>query len=284
MVTQLPEWARERLEGRRIGPGAARVIATLELQPQMASYASTADIAERSGVNIATVVRTAQALGFSGWSELRQEIRSRYLASLSAVQLLSEHQVAGASRTRDAVRQDLANLEALANSIDQRQIATIAKTIADARRTVVIGSGTFIAPGLQLSHGGQTMGLDIRFGRGGGTTLFNEVGLLGAGDCVVAFSFWWLAREILEAARVAADAGASVIVLTDRRSTPFTDLADEAVIVPSEGAGTFPSLTAVMTVVNAVIAEITEYDEPRVREAVTRTEAIWRATDLFRHD
>ncbi|MDN5853751.1 MAG: RpiR family transcriptional regulator, partial [Actinomycetia bacterium] len=103
------------------------------------------------------------------------------------------------------------------------------------------------------------------------------------GDAVVAFSFWWLAREVLEAARIAAEAGASVIVLTDRRSTPFTELADHAVIVPSEGAGTFPSLAAVMTVVNCVIAEITAYDEPRIREAVMRTESIWRANDLFRH-
>lgn len=280
-MTQLPDWARDRLEGRRVGPGAARVIETLELQPQMASYAATAEIAERSAVNIATVVRTAQALGFTGWTELRQEIRSRYLASLSAVQVLSEHQAPGASRTRDAVRQDLANLEVLANTIDQRQIADIAAVIADARRGVVIGSGSFLAPGLQLSHGAQTMGLDIRFGRGGGTTLFNEVGLLGGGDVVVAFSFWWLAKEILEAARVASYAGATVVLLSDRRSTPLFELADHAVIVPSEGAGTFPSLTAAMTVVNSILAEIAEYDEDRVRASISRAESVWRANDLF---
>lgn len=280
-MTQLPGWAHDRLDGRRIGPGAARVIETLELQPQMASYASTAEVAERSGVNIATVVRTAQMLGFTGWSELRQEIRSRYLASLSAVQVLSEHQAPGASRTRDAVRQDLANLEALASTIDQSQMADVAKVIADARRVVVIGSGSFIAPGLQLAHIGQTMGLDLRFCRGGGTTLFNEVALLGDGDVVVAFSFWWQAKEVLEAARVAAAAGASVILLTDRRSTPFTELADHAVVVASEGASTFPSLTAATTVVHCILAEIAEYDEGRVRSSLSRAESIWRSNDLF---
>ena len=280
-MSALPDWARERLDGGRVGPGAARVIEILELQPQLASYASTAEIAERAGVNIATVVRTAQALGFSGWSELRQEIRSRYLASLSAVQVLSEHQVPGASRTRDAVRQDIANLESLANSIDPREVAAIGRAIADAKRTVVIGSGSFVAPGLQLSHVGQTMGLDIRFGRGGGTTLFNEVGLLGEGDVVVAFSFWWLAREVLEAARIAAEAGASVVLLTDRRSTPFTELAEHAVIVASEGASTFPSLTAPMAAVHCILAEIAAYDEDRVRASLARAETIWRDNDLF---
>ena len=281
MVTQLPEWANDRLDGRRVGPGAARVIETLELQPQMASYASTAEIAERSGVNIATVVRTAQALGFTGWTELRQEIRSRYLASLSAVQVLSEHQAPGASRTRDAVRQDLANLEALASTIDQSQIADVAKVIADARRAVVIGSGSFIAPGLQLAHVGQTMGLDFRFCRGGGTSLFNEVALLGDGDVVVAFSFWWQAKEVLEAARVAAGAGAAVILLTDRYATPFTELADHAIVVASEGASTFPSLTAAMTVAHCILAEIAEYDGEQVRTSLSRAESIWRANDLF---
>lgn len=280
-MTSLPTWARDRLEGRSLGPGAARVIETLDLQPQMASYASTAEVAERAGVNIATVVRAAQALGFSGWSELRQEVRSKYLASLSAVQVLGEHASPGASRTRDAVRQDLANLESLAGSIASEQIAAIASRIAGSRRTVVVGTGSFIAPGLQLSHVAQTMGLDVRFGRGGGTTLFNEVGLLGEEDTLVVFSFWWNAKEILQAARVASTAGAGVVLISDRRSSPFTELADETVVVASEGASTFPSLTAAMTVVHCVLAEIADQNEDDVRASLARAEAIWRANDLF---
>ena len=280
-MTNLPTWAGDRLEGRSLGPGAARVIETLDLQPQMASYASTAEIAERAGVNIATVVRAAQALGFSGWSELRQEVRSRYLASLSAVQVLGEHASPGASRTRDAVRRDLSNLESLAGSIDPQQIAAIAARLAQARRTVVIGTGSFIAPGLQLSHVAQTMGLDIRFVRGGGTTLFNEVGLLGPEDAVVVFSFWWNAKEILQAALVASLAGAEVVVISDRRTTPFTELADRTVAVASEGASTFPSLAAATTVVHCVLAEIADQNEDDVRAALARAEAVWRANDLF---
>ncbi|MGH3360068.1 MAG: MurR/RpiR family transcriptional regulator [Nocardioidaceae bacterium] len=280
-MTSLPTWARDRLEGRTLGPGATRVIETLDLQPQMASYASTAEIAERSGVNIATVVRTAQALGFSGWSQLRQEVRSKYLASLSAVQVLSAHATPGASRTRDAVRQDISNLEALAASIEPGQIATIARHIGAARTTLVVGSGSFIAPGLQLAHVGQTMGFDIRFGRSGGTSLFNEVGLLTSGDVVFVFSFWWNPREILAAARVAARAGAEIILVSDRRSTPFTELADQTVAVASESASTFPSLAAAMTVVHGVLAELADQNEERVRASLARAEAIWRSNDLF---
>lgn len=280
-MTNLPTWVSDRLQGRTLGPGAVRVIETLDLQPQLASYASTAEIAERAGVNIATVVRAAQALGFSGWSQLRQEVRSRYLASLSAVQVLSEHSSPGASRTRDAVRQDISNLESLAGSIEPEQIAAIARRLAEAGKTLVIGTGSFIVPGLQLAHVGQTMGLDIRFGRGGGTTLFNEIGLLGPGDAVVVFSFWWNAREILQAARVASRAGAEIIVISDRRTTPFTELADQTVAVASEGASTFPSLAAALTVVHCLLAEIADQNEDRVRAALARAEAIWRDNNLF---
>lgn len=282
-MANLPTWATDRLAGRSIGPGAARVIETLDLQPQLASYASTAEIAERSGVNIATVVRAAQALGFSGWAELRQEVRSKYLASLSAVQVLAEHETPGATRTREAVRQDLSNLEALARTIEPTRIAEIAAAIAAAGKTVVVGSGSFLAPGLQLSHVGQTMGLDIRLCRGGGTTLFNEVGLLGAGDVLVVFSFWWNAKEIVEAARVASDAGVRVVLVTDRQSTPFTELADIIVVIASEGVSTFPSLSAAMTVAHCVLAEIADQHGSDVRKAIGRAESIWRANDLFEH-
>lgn len=277
----VPEWVVDRVPGGSLGRGARRVIEVLDRQPQVASYASTADIARRAGVNEATVVRTAQVLGFRGWPALRLEVRGRYLASLSAGQVLTEHLGHSRSSAADAIRQDLQNMEALVRGLDVEEIEAVAELLTTCRRAVVIGSGSFAAPGLQLAHLGQTMGYDIRLQTGGATAVLNEVGLLTEDDCLVVLSFWWVPRLIVAAATIAHENGCPVVAISDRRSSPLAPLARCTVIAPSEGASLFPSLTAATTVVHAVLADMVSRDESNIRARVERNEAVWREQDLF---
>jgi DNA-binding MurR/RpiR family transcriptional regulator len=277
-VEPVRSWVQELTAGRAVGPAAARVLDVLSGEPRLASFASTAELAEHAGVNVATVVRAAQQLGFSGWPALRLEVRNRYLASLSAGQLLTEHEAVTAPAA-DAVRCDIGNLESLARTLDAGQVGRIAGLIARARRTLVLGSGTFAAPGLQLAHLSQTMGHDVRLQRQGGTVLVNELRQLARGDCFVVFNMWWLPRQIFDAARVASGRGAHVVVVTDRRG--FEEVATEVVLVPSEGVSLFPSLTAAMAVTHGVLAELARTDEQATRRAVAEAESLWRDFDLF---
>ena len=280
-MDDLPEWVRERVSGVSVGRGARQVIEVLDLHPQIASYASTADVAWRARVNEATVVRTAQLLGFQGWPALRLEVRSRYLASLSAGQVLNEHLAQSRSSAADAIRQDVANLESLIRGVDVAEIGAVAELLTSCRRGVVVGSGTFAAPGVQLSHMAQTMGYDLRLQTGGATALFNEAALLGPDDCLVVMSFWWVPKHVVAAAQIAVDNGCAVVLVSDRRTSPLAPLAKHTLIAPSEGASLFPSLTAPMTIVHCILAEMVSRDEPRVRATVERNERLWRQHDLF---
>jgi transposase len=80
-------WLAGRTTRGALGPQAERVAHVLVRAPQFASYASAREVAERAGVNVSTVVRTAQQLGFDGWPQLREELRARYLASVSSGEL-----------------------------------------------------------------------------------------------------------------------------------------------------------------------------------------------------
>lgn len=280
-MDDLPDWVRERVPGDSVGRGATQVIEVLELHPQIASYASTSDIAKRARVNEATVVRTAQLLGFRGWPALRLEVRSRYLASLSAGQVLSEHLAQSRSSAADAIRQDVSNLESLIRGVDVEEIAAVAALLISCRRGVVVGSGTFAAPGMQLAHMAQTMGYDFRLQTGGATALFNDAALLGVKDCLVVMSFWWVPKHLVAAAQIAHDNGCAVVVVSDRRTSPLAPLASHTLIAPSEGASLFPSLAAPMTIVHCLLAEIVSRDEQGIRATVERNEQLWRQHDLF---
>lgn len=275
------EWLRDRLGGREPSQGAAKVLRALSSHAREMSYASTADAARLAAVNVATVVRAAQLLGYPGWPALRAEARSRYLSGLSASEVLSEHAAAADSPVWSTVRSDLRNLRSLAQVLDPAQVERVARLVHDARTTLVLGSGSFAAPGLQLAHIAQTVGYDVRLHREGGTALFNAVSLLAGGDCLVVFRLWRSPSEVMQAARVAADRGARVVVVTDQGSADVLEVADELVMVPSEGASMFPSLTAPVTVVHAILASLIALDEEHARRATDGAESLWTTFGLF---
>ncbi|WP_017556782.1 MurR/RpiR family transcriptional regulator [Nocardiopsis baichengensis] len=276
----MPDWIEEALAGGRLGRAAERVVRVLRDDPRFASYASTAELAGRAEVNVATVVRAAQQLGFSGWPALRVELRSRYLASLSAGEVLAEH-AGTADPVREAVRSDREALRTLDRTLEPERVRALAGAVHGARRTLVLGSGTFAAPGLQLSHAAGIMGYDVEMRDVGGTALVSALARMDAGDLVVVCDLWRVPRAIRAAARIAAERSVSTAVITDRRDSPLVEGAEHVIVVPSEGVGMFPSLTAAMAVVHGVLAELTRIGGDRALQAVRRTEHLWEEAELF---
>jgi len=274
-------WVRDRTDGAVLGPKSERVVHLLATQAEFTSFASASAVAGRAGVDAATVVRTARALGFSGWPDLRLELRNRYLSSLRANEVLNEHEDAASDPILHALRSDVDNVTLAIRTIDVAQVRAIAAAIAGARRTVVIASGSFLGPAHHLVHSAGFMGLDVEFGIRGGTTLVNTLTRLGPGDCLVAINFWRLPREIRDATEIAGAAGATTCVLTDLRRSALTELADHVVTVPCEGTSHFPSLTASMAVVHAILAEITRGLGDQARDAMRATEDLWQRMNLM---
>jgi DNA-binding MurR/RpiR family transcriptional regulator len=274
-------WVRDRTDGAVLGPKSERVVHLLATQAEFTSFASASAVAGRAGVDAATVVRTARALGFSGWPDLRLELRNRYLSSLRANEVLNEHEDAASDPILHALRSDVDNVTLAIRTIDVAQVRAIAAAIAGARRTVVVASGSFLGPAHHLVHSAGFMGLDVEFGIRGGTTLVNTLTRLGPGDCLVAINFWRLPREIRDATEIAGAAGATTCVLTDLRRSALTELADHVVTVPCEGTSHFPSLTASMAVVHAILAEITRTLGDQARDAMRKTEDLWQRMNLM---
>lgn len=279
------QWVLARKEPHLLGPRSRAVVDVLATQPQLASFAAATDIASRAGVNAATVVRTARQLGFTGWPELRLEIRNRYLASLTAPEVFDEHgeQSQRADPVQSALEMDLRNVQLMAKSLDVAAVHALAAAIDNANRTVALGSGGFAALGTILAHAGSSMGFDITLERHGGTLLANTINKLRPGDALVVVNLWRLPKEVLAAARIARAHGAVTCVITDLRTSPLARAADHVVIVPSEGSSVFPSLTAGMVVVNAILATLAARAPERVHAGLESTEQLWREFGLM-HD
>ncbi|MFE6758293.1 MurR/RpiR family transcriptional regulator [Streptomyces sp. NPDC057684] len=268
------EWLRARLPERGLRAKGAAVLEVLLTQPRRASYAGSVELAELAGVNVATVTRTAQALGFSGWPALQQELRARYLSALSAPEVAAEHRTTGAPAAA-SLRRDLDSVALLARRLDHAALRTVAEAIAGARRTLVVADGTYAATGIALAHNARLAGYDVTAATTGPAHLANAVAAMTDEDVLIAISFWRLYESTVLAAQEAHARGAKVFALTDAASPALADAADQVLLIPAEGVAFFPSLTAGMAAVQAVVAELAAVAPDRTRMAIEAAEAQW---------
>ncbi|MEV6237857.1 MurR/RpiR family transcriptional regulator [Lentzea sp. NPDC051838] len=273
-------WLRERLPERGLRPKSAAVLEVLVSQPRRASFGSTAELAQLAGVNVATVTRTAQALGFAGWPALQQELRARYMSSLSAPQVAEEHRGVGSPGSA-SLRRDLDSLALLQRRFDDELIREVARAIAGARRTLVIADGSYAAVGIAFAHNARLAGYDVHAATAGTSEVANMTARLTSDDVLVAISFWRLYESTVVAANEAKQREARVFAITDAASPGLAAAAEQVLMVPAEGVTFFASLTAGMALAQAIVAELAAVDPARTSESIEAAEAMWSRFELL---
>ncbi|NIH78712.1 DNA-binding MurR/RpiR family transcriptional regulator [Amycolatopsis viridis] len=274
------EWLRERMPARGLRPKSAAVVDVLVSQPRQASFGSTGDLARLAGVNVATVTRTAQALGFAGWPALQQELRARYLSSLSAPQVAEEHHSAG-SPASASLRRDLDSLALVNRRFDEAEVRAVAEAVAAARRTTVIADGSYAAVGIAFAHNARLAGYDVHAVTAGDAELANATAKITGDDVLVAISFWRLYESTVRAANEAHSRGARVFAISDAASPALAGAAERVLMVPAEGVTFFPSLTAGMALVQAIVAQLAAVDPARTNRSIEAAEAMWSRFELL---
>ncbi|WP_370185874.1 MurR/RpiR family transcriptional regulator [Rhodococcus wratislaviensis] len=270
----IEEWLAGRGRETR-GASAERVVNVLVRTPHFATYSSVGEIAERAQVNVSTVVRTAQQLGFDGWPSLREELRAVYLSSVTSDSSNSDDITDPAAQM---LRQDATNLAALNTPENREAIHATAQAIRTARRTLVISSGSGAAPAHILSYLGSVMGYDIRLAAGPPTVQAAQIARLQPGDCLITLNIWRLTRALRDLTRLGRARGATVSVVTDLKVSPLAADADHLIVAPIEGIAALPSLTSMVATVHAILAELTDESS---NHAAGEVQVVWDELDLL---
>src|SRR5262245_39758432 len=77
--------ARIRQHSTKLSRGQRKVVDLFVGQSEQAVFLTSLSVARAVGVSEATVVRTARALGFSGYPQFRQAFRTSFLQRMSTV-------------------------------------------------------------------------------------------------------------------------------------------------------------------------------------------------------
>ncbi len=246
---------------------------------------SSQQVAELAGASRATVVRTCQSLGFSGYQQLR------VLLARDAALAATVHDGAGSgaatgtpasepeARTsarivEDTFRQVAAGVVGMVALLDGDEVARAVESIATARRVVVVGNG--LSAPLALDAAARLTSL----GRAAEAPL-DVIGqqitarLLSPGDVLLVISGSGSNASSLRSADAAVAAGATVIAVTAFARSPLTQLAGTNLVVTMPDLTFRDEITLASRLPQAILVEgLVAAVTARLGESATKAKAL----------
>ena len=249
-----------------------------------ASFASAAELGAKVDASAATVVRLCQTLGYQGLPDLQEAIRKDLPSYLTAVERLEQR--LGAMPVNGELPQrvfatDLQNLQRTANTIVAAPFDAVVERIAAAREVIVVATGVAAAPALFLAYSLQVIGLRSRSIHEGDVALAVNTAHLTSDDVLIGIGVWRYVRSTVEAMALARDYGATTIAITDSVVSPLARNAAFAFEVATDGVAHSLSMTAMMSLINALLAGVSLANPARTSQALQRVDSQFLSRNLL---
>lgn len=225
--------------------------------PEIVAFVSVREVAAHVHVNAATVVRFAQALGYSGFNALQSAVRRAYLHGVGLLAPRDPSTAEGPAGAVGAMRDvHLGNVTRAYENLARADIEAITDRITNARRTFVCADGSpEIVAGLLirlLRHVGLQ---GVPYAAAGVDSVIDAQDWNSA-DVLVVIGLWLTFRAPLEAVLRAKRAGLTTIAITGSGGSPLASAADHAIVVPTQGVSLPFSIVGTAAVVEALITHI----------------------------
>ncbi|MFG2904273.1 MurR/RpiR family transcriptional regulator [Kitasatospora sp. NPDC048286] len=232
-------------------------------------HLSVSDVATLAGTAPSSVVRACQRLGFRGYQELKLAAARQAPATAPAPADEADPAARALAETLSAARAALDGLTATLSAADLRAAAEL---LDGATRVVLLGAGLSGAVVLDLAYRLRALGLLVDAPADPVTAQLAAAGL-GPGTACLAVSHTGATRNVVDAARLAREAGAEVLALTSYARSPLTETATLALVAGGQdlvfGLETTASRLAHLAAVDALAQTLLALRGPRAERALS---------------
>jgi len=269
------------------------IAATILRDPFVAAFSTAEQVARASGVSKAAVARFGMRLGYAGYTELRQNLRNRWLERGDFDRSVAREPAAGpaveqASASSPArkilatrLAQDIGSLTRLVEQLDPPGFARCAELLARPNAIIhVLGErrGYPLAAHALLLL--RWVDCDARLFRPGELGLRLALAAIEPRHVVLAFALRRYPRVTGVALEHARERGAVSMLITDSINCPFVRLADQVLVCDSAGSLLIDSSIPAMFCIEALCDLILHLSPERVETHVRRVHERTRAADF----
>jgi DNA-binding MurR/RpiR family transcriptional regulator len=208
--------------------------------PDIAATSSAAEIAEATGTSDATVVRCAQALGYSGLKEMRRAVADLLTTRVNPGALLASRieQLSDAAPIRQVFSDTVGSLAELVERLDEASWQRCVDLISSAQGVLCYGMPPVGFAVQYLSLMLNRVGVRSTSETATGAYLADRILDLRTFDVVIVFAPLIPFAEVNAVVRRARDAGARTILISEAIGMPISSEADEVIVTPTTSFNT----------------------------------------------
>jgi DNA-binding MurR/RpiR family transcriptional regulator len=265
-------------------PQQQRVAQRVLSDPEGCAFQTVTQLAESADVNESTVVRFATTLGLGGYPDLARLCQQRLREKAQMVERFNSlsylESVEGGLLARVGAY-DQANIARTLANVDPEAWRQAVVTLSRAPRVLVVGHRKSFAPATLLAY---LLGLvrdEVHQVGAGHRDLPEDLRRLGAGDVVVGLSIHRYVRHSVQSLAVARRMGATTIAFTDNPASPLVEHADAVFYVEVAGVTILRSMTAVISLVQALASAVAAELETDTRQALLLEEQLLEEFDVY---
>jgi len=257
-------------------PAERRIAEAVLAEPTLLAFGTVSDLANHVGTSRPTIVRFANTLGFEGYSQLQRHVRNDLSHQLARPSERIRHDRERALPARVAITNAIASVFA---ALEGERIVELTEPIVQAEKVWIL-SGETSQAGAHALHSGLSM---IRSGvrsleeHSYGTDLSDA----NPGDTAVVFDFFRYRRQVTHMARVFADAGLTIVAITDSPLSPLAELADAWCEIEVPAVGPFDSSVPAVALAELLVARVARELKQDATARIDRIEALWEKTEAF---
>src|SRR5438105_372555 len=247
-------------------------------------FLSSREMAKRYNVDAATIVRTAQALGYERFADFASDLRRHFVKQITPYTVLkaaTRERRSVPDHIRHCLERDTENLSVLRSSIDVDRVVELAKLIHRSRRILVVGVDLAASLAWFLAYGLTPLGFDAEAPVGSAGNLQHKIDVLTAKDLLVAISFGRCLRETVESVLRAHERGVPTYGVTDGDTTPIAMHCDAYLVAPTGSPSFAGSYVAPMALINAIIVASAHLRPKRSLDMLGRTEEEYRSGERW---
>lgn len=247
------------------------------------AFMTACKLGETVGVSESTVVRFANALGYSGYPKLQaalQELIKNKLTTVQRVEMANDYSDENTILNK-ILKGDIDNIRETLEEIDGEAFQEAVSRLLKARKIYILGMRTSFVVAQYL---GFYLGIildnvhTVRMDMG---DAFEQIVRIGEYDVVIAFSFPRYSKKSFQLVKYAKEKGAKVISITDSLFAPIASVSDNTLIVKSNMASFVDSLVPAMSVANALAVAVGMKEKEDIKEHFDDLEQMWDKYGMF---
>ena len=248
------------------------------------AYLTAAKLGQLVGVSESTVVRFADELGFEGYSQFQHSIQELVRTKLTPNQRIevTKQRIGRGDVIESVMESDINKIKYTFERLDRKVFSESVDAILSAKTIYVTGARSSEPLARILSYNLSLIFDNVRFVvPTSSAEVFEQMYSVSDQDTVIAFSFPRYSSKMVNSVKYARTKGAKVVVFTDSNISPLAEYANCLLTAQSDMASYMDTLVAPLSIINAIIIEITRRREKEIIERFDALEKLWDQYEVY---